>query len=628
MWKPRFPRLEIELKKRPTQGQMAQIELISGASFRKDGVLVVPHHAVQFVAPKVQELGLEIRYASPMGIRGVDKKWEDYAEIFKERGEIREWVLDGFLTEFQVDAVEKTGQWNGVHFWHPTGAGKTLTGILWACTKPGPILVVTRAASRLQYGREFERFTHLKPHVIRPLSNYTAKQRKTMQTTEQYIEAQRENKERIVLIVGWESITHNFDLLMSVGPSIVIFDESHRGKNPKRWERVPLNLPETEDAAEIARAMKKFTREAKKLGGFIPNPDDPKSQRNYDGPDAGPIMIIPAMNTTSCAARIAHAANHVACTTATPIKDRVRDLWAQLDLAEPRSWGPQSLWMKRYCDAKPGLYGGVDTRGQSNMDELAERLKGCIHRIDYRDTHRYLPEKRRQSVYVAPEDQCRPSAGFAKQMKAAAKRGATAVIEVELAQAASKKRKAVMGLITDHVECGHKVLVFTGRRKDVENLGDTVRKNQIIKKRKVTVWAAHAGGNTPAERQKIVDDYMAHPGPCVLVGTGDSFGESLNIQDTDALLFVMLPYTPGQIRQQEGRVARLGQKRPVVVYYVIAEDTRDERVADILINKLPAVSKISLDEELAEAKDVIAGMDNEDDLFDVIMGNLDENSDE
>ena len=90
----------------------------------------------------------------------------------------------------------------------------------------------------------------------------------------------------------------------------------------------------------------------------------------------------------------------------------------------------------------------------------------------------------------------------------------------------------------------------------------------------------------------------------------------------------MLPYTPGQIRQQEGRVARLGQKRPVVVYYVIAEDTRDERVADILINKLPAVSKISLDEELAEAKDVIAGMDNEDDLFDVIMGNLDENSDE
>ena len=102
---------------------------------------------------------------------------------------------------------------------------------------------------------------------------------------------------------------------------------------------------------------------------------------------------------------------------------------------------------------------------------------------------------------------------------------------------------------------------------------------------------------------------MATPTAAVLVATGDSFGESLNLQDTDALLFVMLPYTPGQVRQWEGRVARLGQKRPVTVYYVIAEGTVDEHVADILIRKLPAVEKIAKDEELAAAKDVIAGFD-------------------
>ena len=94
------------------------------------------------------------------------------------------------------------------------------------------------------------------------------------------------------------------------------------------------------------------------------------------------------------------------------------------------------------------------------------------------------------------------------------------------------------------------------------------------------------------------------------------------MQDTDAAFFVMLPYTPGELRQCEGRFCRLGQKRPVTIYYVIAEGTVDEHVADILISKLPAVQKIAEDEELAEAKSVIAGMDNPEELADSILAKL------
>jgi SNF2 family DNA or RNA helicase len=193
-------------------------------------------------------------------------------------------------------------------------------------------------------------------------------------------------------------------------------------------------------------------------------------------------------------------------------------------------------------------------------------------------------------------------------MKAASKRGATAVLEVKLAEAASRKRTAVLGIIEDHIYSGGKLVVFTGRRKDVDVLGEAVAKSDAAKRKGATVWAAH-GERTASERQDIVDEYMAHPGPCVLVGTGDSFGESLNMQDTDAALFVMLPYTPGQLRQWEGRFCRLGQKRPVTIYYVIAEGSVDEHVADILIKKLPAVEKVAQDSELAAARDIIAGMD-------------------
>ena len=50
-------------------------------------------------------------------------------------------------------------------------------------------------------------------------------------------------------------------------------------------------------------------------------------------------------------------------------------------------------------------------------------------------------------------------------------------------------------------------------------------------------------------------------------------------------------------------------KRPVTIYYVIAEGSVDEHVADILIKKLPAVEKVAQDSDLAEAKDIIAGFD-------------------
>ena len=616
----RFPRIEVRTKKPLTSDEKYKIEQVAGNRFMRNGTLVVPHQAVNRTADVLEQMRISIASATWKGKREEPRTWEQHKEYLLEQGEVRDWVLDGFLTDFQVDALVQTGTWNATHLWHSTGAGKSLSGILWGLLKPGPIVIITRAASRLQFGREVERFTHLTPYVVRPTSNYTKKQREKMQTFDDYVKECEELERRAIIVLGWEVLTAYSQALCALQPGTVIFDESHRGKNSKRWEAISLPIPNTKDPMELAKAFSDQEKEAKRRGGFIADPDDPNSKQ-YDGPDRGRAMIVPAQNTTSAASDLSKAACNVICTTATPIKDRVRDLWAQLDLAEPYGWGSKTVWMKRYCDAKPGKYGGLDTRGSSNLDELSERLQYVIHRVDYRDTHRHLPEKRRQSVYIAPEDQCRASAGFPKELKAASKRGPGAVLEVRLAESASRKRKAVMGLVSDHANCGHKLIIFTGRRRDVDGMGDALRKQAFVKKKDIQVWSAH-GGTDSSDRQQIVDDYMAHPGPCILVGTGHAFGESLNLQDTDAALFVQLPYTPGSLRQWEGRFTRLGQKRPVVIYYCIAEGSADERIADILISKMPAVAKISQDEELAEAKDVIGGLDDPDALAESILSKL------
>jgi len=556
------------------------------------GAYVVPYHALEPFATKLQTWGVNFTSASWAKPPPNDAAWEAAEADFRAAGEVREFVLDGFLTQYQKDAVAFAYEREGAHFWHATGAGKTLTAILYALLKPGMVLIVTRAAARRQYGREIERFTNCEPYVIRPVSEL----KKGAKTVEDYL---KEKRPRHVIVIAWENLSHYASLLSGYRFGCVVWDEAHLGKSSKRYETIPLAELSGDASADI-QLLAQQEAEARSRGGFISDKDGVR------------VMIVPLDNMAMAAATISKVAVRRCATTATPVKDRVRDLWAQLDLVEPYAWGSSTVWLNRHADRKPGIYGGFDTTGQSNLEELSARLKHVVHQIPYTTTHRQLPPKRRQSVYVSPEDQAKPSGGFAAEMKAASARGATAVLEVKLAEAASRKRNAVMGIIEDHVFAGGKVVIFTGRRKDCDALGEMVKKCEAVKKTSAPVWVAH-GATSATLRQEIVDEYMSTKTAAVLVATGDSFGESLNMQDTDAALFVMLPYTPGQVRQWEGRFCRLGQKRPVSIYYVVAEGTVDEHVADILIRKLPAVEKVAKDEELAAAKDVIAGFDVRDD---------------
>jgi SNF2 family DNA or RNA helicase len=595
----------------------------------RSGFWLVPFNALHAVET------LRKNYPEVVTVAGAWEKppkqeisWAPVEQQLREEGSLQPWVYE-FFTPYQKEAIAFAWSKDGCHFWHPTGSGKSLSGITAALSVPGSVVVVTRAASRLQYAREIERFTRSRAYVVRPASESSGRvtvkgesfrqfrsrhkgkglspkevgrlwQENIAQhgmdeppTLENYVKSAKSKGFRPFVVIGWEALSDNLDALAALKPGCVVFDEIHRGKSSKRYEVVALaDLPE--DPEEASKIIRKDAMDAKNKNGFVKNTDD------------GRRMFLPVMNTASAAAMLGRAALKRLGTTATPIANRVRDLWGQLDTIEPNAWGSATVWQDRYCDRRPGTYGGFDTSGESNRDELKLRLQHVAHILDYRETHRQLPKKRRQSYYIAPSDQCDESGGFSKELKEAQKRGATAVLEVKLAQAASRKRKAVLGLIEDHLSSKHKIVVFTGRRRDCDELGEIVRKSSGVKETQATVWAAHGDQSTEA-RQVIVDEYMAHPGPCVLVATGHAFGESLNLQDTDAALFVMLPYTPGQLRQWEGRFSRLGQKRPVTLYYVIAENTVDEHIAQILIDKLPSVEKIAQDVELAEAAVILSG---------------------
>jgi SNF2 family DNA or RNA helicase len=96
----------------------------------------------------------------------------------------------------------------------------------------------------------------------------------------------------------------------------------------------------------------------------------------------------------------------------------------------------------------------------------------------------------------------------------------------------------------------------------------------------------------------------------------------VNLQDTDLMLIAMLPWTPGQIVQWEGRVARHGQKRPVLIQYLVCEGSVDEHVADVILTKLPAVESVAQDDSVSGLADQLRGSDNEEEILESILGKL------
>jgi superfamily II DNA or RNA helicase len=617
------------------------MKLVPGVKCDRDEMWLVPQNALDVFAKTVEQFGIQLQQSMWVEKLAPVPSWEDVAAQLHAAGEVRPEFIDAFPAPHQRKGVAV--YWNGSgHFWVGTGGGKTWMGIVAATATPGPILLVTRSAARLQVAREIERFTTSKAFVFRAKSSirkeesvagvtwrefvrtrmpilrdmsqvardwaalkerFGADSRLVEQTLDDYLLDSAAEGYRPWFVVGWEAILDHYDELAALDIRVLISDEEHLGKNGKNFDCVLLP-PLPPDAAK-ARAQRKAEREeADEKDGFIREDPDPETGL------VSRKMFLPVDSRATAVRRLGRRASRRLGMTATPVFNRIADLAGQLSSIEPNCWGSTSAFHYRYCDAKPGKWGGMDVTGESNIEELQQRLERVTFVVPTHEAQAHMLHlKRRQSVYVSPDDQISELPGLATDLKRARKEGGLSRLEVERIIASSRKRGAVISLLEPHVQAGHKCVIFTARKRDCDDIGSRIQKHRYGRlAEKPKVWVAHGDMSIEA-RDLVVQEYMSHPGPCVLVATGQSFGESLNLDDTDAAFFIQLPYTPGEIRQWEGRFFRMSTKRPVVIYYVIAEHTIDEQIAGILLNKLPAVEQIAQDRELAGASVSLAGID-------------------
>lgn len=299
------------------------------------------------------------------------------------------------------------------------------------------------------------------------------------------------------------------------------------------------------------------------------------------------VHYIKNRNTqrTKAVRALGKKADHIIGLSGTPIVNRPVEFFPILSMIEPGVFPSFWPFAQKYCGATYNGY-GWDFNGASNTDELHRILTSTIMiRRKKEDVLTQLPPKRRSVIAIDLDNRkeydkaARDLASWLKNTGRSTKAANAEALArfTYLKQLATKgKLEKAIQWVHDYLEEEEKLVVFCHHKKTVNALMEGLAEYSPVK----------IDGRTPQkDRQRMVDTFQEDPGCRVFVGTMAA-KEGLTLTAASATCFFELWWTPGDHDQAEDRVHRIGQEADsVMAYYLIAENTIEEEIMDILDDK-------------------------------------------
>ncbi|HJP75206.1 MAG TPA: DEAD/DEAH box helicase, partial [Pseudonocardiaceae bacterium] len=122
-------------------------------------------------------------------------------------------------------------------------------------------------------------------------------------------------------------------------------------------------------------------------------------------------------------------------------------------------------------------------------------------------------------------------------------------------------------------------VVFFAKHVDVMDVAEQAFAKQRIR------FSSIRGDQTPASRQKNIDAFVNDPDVAIAVCSLTAAGVGLNLQVASNLVLAELSWTAAQQTQAIDRSHRIGQTEPVTAWRIIAAQTIDGRIAELIDNK-------------------------------------------
>jgi hypothetical protein len=143
-------------------------------------------------------------------------------------------------------------------------------------------------------------------------------------------------------------------------------------------------------------------------------------------------------------------------------------------------------------------------------------------------------------------------------------------------------------------------VVFFAKHIDVMDSASELLESRGIR------YASVRGDQTPAVRQRNIDAFVRDPDVAVAVCSLTAAGVGLNLQVASNVVLAELSWTNAEQTQAIDRVHRIGQTEPVTAWRIIAAQTIDAKIAELIDSKagLAARALDGSDEEVGSSADV------------------------
>lgn len=290
--------------------------------------------------------------------------------------------------------------------------------------------------------------------------------------------------------------------------------------------------------------------------------------------------------------------SHAFVLSGTPLENRLEDLYSLMQVVDPRVLGPLWRFLLDFhvMDAKGKVL------GYRNLGELRRRLASVMLRRDRSLVRDQLPDRieTRRDLALDPRQR-------ALHDDAVERAGRLALISQRRPLTPEEEELLMRFLQTARMACDAAGLVDkeTKGSPKLEELGRILEELCIDGGRKVVVFSQWErmtamaqdvarelglgsvrlhGGVPSNKRGDLIDKFMEDPSIQVFFST-DAGGVGLNLQAATALVNLDVPWNPAVVDQRVARVHRLGQKEPVQVIHLVAENAYETRVLELVGGK-------------------------------------------
>ncbi len=451
------------------------------------------------------------------------------AERLRQRIALLEGRLPGLkaqLYAYQVEGVSFLAGNGRALLADDMGLGKTLQAIAaaqWLITESGvrKVLIVCPASLKHQWAREIEKFTGHGVQVIQ--GNAESRQ-------------QQYGYEQTFFVMNYELVLKDLSVInKKLAPDLLILDEAQRIKN---WR------------TQIATTVKNIN------------------------------------------------SRYAFVLTGTPLENRLEDLYSLMQVVDQHVLGP--LW--RYLND----YHITDDKGKvlgyRNLSDLRQRIRPVMLRRSRDIVSDQLPGRittrlditltsRQQELHdgalstagrYAAIAATRPLTPTERNKMLAALQSARMACDaaglVDKETEGSPKLNELKTLVQELcIDNGQKMVVFSQWR------GMTIMVEKLLTQMKIGYVSLH--GQIPtAKRGDLMDRFAEDDSIRVFIST-DAGGSGLNLQNASVLVNLDIPWNPAVLEQRNARVHRLGQRKHVQIVLMVARESYEERVLNLVGNK-------------------------------------------